>query len=165
MPVILTFIATAAASWAIGKIVDYAWKKGEEVINGETDENRIARKSAAESGATQSSILALQKSLKGGLANNEKSLSEQNVSLLKLERATSQGDQTMKAVIQSMRWIEGSVDKQMRSAGRIQYKIHDSGTAIRASIGNFKADLSRLNSVGQTISAKVIYLVHRKCLF
>ena len=156
---VLTFIALAVGSCGIVKVVDWAWKKGEEVIKGETDEDRNARQSKAESGATKKSIEALGRSLKGGLDKNQESMWKQTMSLWKLEEATSDGSQTMNGLVQSMRSIEGSVNRQRWSAERIQAAIDSSENTIGASMGDFKRHLSDLNAVEKSIETKVINLI------
>lgn len=158
MPVFLTFIGLAVGSWAIGKVVDWAWKKGEEAFKGENDEDRNAQQSKAESGATMKSIEALGRSLKGGLDKNQESMWKQTTSLRKLE-ATSDSSQTMKGLVQSMRSIEGSANRQRWSAEKIQAAVDSSENTIGASMGDFKRHLSDLNAVEKSISTKVINLI------
>ena len=97
--------------------------------------------------------------MKGGLDKNQESMWKQTMSLWKLEEATSDGSQTMNGLVQSMRSIEGSVNRQQWSAERIQAAIDSSENTIGASMGDFKRHLSDLNAVEKSIETKVINLI------
>ncbi|KAG5651074.1 hypothetical protein H0H81_009987 [Sphagnurus paluster] len=149
------FLVAAVGSWAVSKVVDYVWDKGEEAVKHARGELTASEKSEKESAATMRSINSLRDVLKQGRESLDKKMSAEKVALLKLDNALSTGNQTMRELMSSMTKLEGLVDRANIKAGKIHEAIREDGSTIRESMKSFKSDLGHLNDVEKSILVKV----------
>lgn len=152
---ILTFLAIAAGTWAIGKVVDYVWTKGEKALGIESQEEKDAKRDSAEAKAMLDSVAKFRSSMKKGLGGIEQGLSRETESLLKLDKVLDDSGQTMSQLMSSITFLDNLVDQHANKAENIQQVVKDDAAVIKESMKKFKSDLVHLNDVEKEILFKV----------
>jgi CII-binding regulator of phage lambda lysogenization HflD len=160
---ILTFLAIAAGTWAIGKVVDYVWTKGEKALGIESQEEKDAKRDSAEAKAMLDSVAKFRSSMKKGLGGIEQGLSRETESLLKLDKVLNDSGQTMSQLMSSITFLDNLVDQHANKAENIQQVVKDEAAVIRESMKKFKSDLVHLNDVEKEVLFKVSDLAAIRC--